>query len=81
MSGCALGPPLPGRSLSSFDTNAGEVTGFNPFRREFDPPYDVGAEQMIADLEFHDDDPEDVTRAKLKLLHLYRWRVHERERR
>ena len=80
MHGCALGP-LPGRSLSSFDTNAGEVTGFNPFRREFDPPYDVGAEQMIADLEFHDDDPEDVTRAKLKLLHLYRWRVHERERR
>lgn len=69
------------RSLSLFDANAGDVTGYNPSRREFDPPYDIGAEQMIADIEFLDDDPEEVTRAKLKLLHLYRWRVHERERR
>lgn len=69
------------RSLSLLDTNAGDVTGYNSFRREFDPPYDIGAEQMIADLEFLDDDPEEVTKAKLKLLDLYRWRVHQREKR
>jgi len=56
--------------LSQFDTNAGDVTGYNPFRKEFDPPYDVAAEMMIADLEFFEDDPDDVRRAKVKLLHL-----------
>eukprot|EP00210_Caulerpa_lentillifera_P004169 g3975.t1 len=75
------GNGLAPRSLSSLDTNAGDVTGYNPFRCEFDPPYDPGAEQMIADLEFLDDDTEEVTRAKLKLLDLYRWRVHQREKR
>lgn len=60
-------PCLPYRDLAVPFQNAytaclpkcfGPISGYNLKRKEFDPEYDQDAEQIIADLEFHENDSE-----------------------
>ncbi|KAH9609448.1 hypothetical protein KSS87_001845 [Heliosperma pusillum] len=63
------------------DSSLVSLSGYNPKRREFDPEYDVNAEQLLADMEFKDADTEEERELKLKVLHIYCQRLDERTRR
>lgn len=58
-----------------------KLSGFNPKRREFDPEYDIDAEQLLAEMEFKDADTEDERELKLRILRIYSKRLDERKRR
>lgn len=58
-----------------------KLSGFNPKRREFDPEYDIDAEQLLAEMEFKDADTEDERELKLRVLRIYSKRLDERKRR
>ncbi|XP_058080393.1 transcriptional adapter ADA2 isoform X2 [Magnolia sinica] len=58
-----------------------ELSGYNPKRQEFDPEYDNDAEQMLAEMEFKDTDPEAERELKLRVLRIYSSRLDERKRR
>ncbi|KAK9681425.1 hypothetical protein RND81_10G001200 [Saponaria officinalis] len=63
------------------DSSLVSLSGYNPKRREFDPEYDVDAEQLLADMEFKDTDTEDEHELKLRVLRIYSKRLDERTRR
>lgn len=48
-----------------------ESSGYNPKRQEFDPEYDNDAEQLLADMEFKDNDTEEERELKLRVLRIY----------
>ncbi|KAL6207244.1 hypothetical protein ACLB2K_024488 [Fragaria x ananassa] len=56
-------------------------SGYNPKRQEFDPEYDNDSEQLLADMEFKDNDTEDERELKLRVLRIYAKRLDERKRR
>lgn len=56
-------------------------TGYNAKRNEFEPEYDADAEQLLAELEFGEDDTEEMVERKLRLIEIYNRRLDERERR
>ncbi|XP_061955174.1 transcriptional adapter ADA2b-like [Populus nigra] len=58
-----------------------ELSGYNPKRQEFDPEYDNDAEQLLAEMEFKDNDTEEERELKLRVLHIYSRRLDERKRR
>ncbi|KAF3451863.1 hypothetical protein FNV43_RR07959 [Rhamnella rubrinervis] len=58
-----------------------ELSGYNPKRQEFDPEYDNDAEQLLADMEFKDNDTEEEREIKLRVLRIYSKRLDERKRR
>ncbi|XP_062013646.1 transcriptional adapter ADA2b [Rosa rugosa] len=58
-----------------------EMSGYNPKRQEFDPEYDNDSEQLLADMEFKDNDTEDERELKLRVLRIYAKRLDERKRR
>jgi len=60
--------------------NMVEITGFNVKRNEFDHEWDHEAEIPIADLDFRDDDSEEIKQAKLRMLEIYNRRLDDRER-
>lgn len=55
-----------------------DIAGYMPLRRDFDPEYDQEAEQLIADLEFEDDDTPVETQLKRQILEMYECRLQER---
>lgn len=57
------------------------ISGYNPKRHEFDPEYDNEAEQLLADLEFKENDSEEEHELKLRVLRIYSKRLDERQRR
>lgn len=48
-----------------------ELSGYNAKRQEFDPEYDNDAEQLLADMEFKDNDTEEEREIKLRVLRIY----------
>jgi transcriptional adapter 2-alpha len=48
-----------------------ELSGYNPKRQEFDPEYDNDAEQLLAEMEFKDNDTEEERELKLRVLCIY----------
>lgn len=48
-----------------------EASGYNAKRQEFDPEYDNDAEQLLAEMEFKDTDPEEERELKLRVLRFY----------
>ncbi len=52
-----------------------------PKRNEFEFEYDNDAEQLIAELTFADNEPEDDLKLKYKILDIYNKRLDEREKR
>eukprot|EP01018_Ginkgo_biloba_P003732 Gb_13536 [translate_table: standard] len=58
-----------------------ELSGYNPKRQEFDPEYDNDAELPLAEMEFKDNDSETDRELKLRMLHIYLFRLDERKRR
>lgn len=55
-----------------------EIAGYMPLRRDFDPEYDQDAEQLIADLEFEEDDTPIEKKLKQDMLEMYESRLQER---
>ncbi|XP_078430089.1 transcriptional adapter ADA2-like [Wolffia australiana] len=66
---------------SGEETTIAEMSGFNPKRQEFDPEYDMDAEQSLAEMEFKETDSETDRELKLRVLHIYYSRLDERKRR
>ncbi|XP_059662873.1 transcriptional adapter ADA2-like [Cornus florida] len=58
-----------------------DLSGYNSKRQEFEIEYDNDAEQLLADMEFKDTDPEAERELKLRVLHIYSKRLDERKRR
>ncbi|CAN1260099.1 Transcriptional adapter ADA2b [Linum perenne] len=58
-----------------------DLSGYNSKRREFDPEYDNDAEQLLAEMEFKDNDTEEERELKLRVLRIYGKRLDERKRR
>ncbi|KAL3568757.1 hypothetical protein D5086_028647 [Populus alba] len=58
-----------------------ELSGYNPKRQDFDPEYDNDAEQLLAEMEFKDNDTEEEHELKLRVLRIYSRRLDERKRR
>lgn len=56
-------------------------TGYNAKRHEFEPEYDADAEHLLAELEFGENDSEEMVNKKLRLIEIYNRRLDERERR
>lgn len=56
-------------------------SGYHAKRNEFEIEYDHEAENLIAELDFADDDTEEEQAEKLKLIEIYNKRLDERERR
>lgn len=48
-----------------------DSSGYNPKRQEFDPEYDNDAEQLLADMEFKENDSEEERLLKVKVLRIY----------
>lgn len=48
-----------------------ELSGYNYKRQEFEIEYDNDAEQILADMEFHDTDTDGDRELKLRVLHVY----------
>ncbi|KAL6140284.1 hypothetical protein ACLB2K_058584 [Fragaria x ananassa] len=67
------------RSLVEEGPSVTELSGYNYKRQEFEIEYDNDAEQMLADMEFHDTDTD--RELKLRVLHVYGKRLDERKRR
>jgi hypothetical protein len=57
------------------------VLGYQPKRGDFDQEYDMDAELLLADMEFHEDDTPENTKLKENVLELYNARLDERIRR
>ncbi|KAL4451456.1 hypothetical protein ABPG75_007118 [Micractinium tetrahymenae] len=58
-----------------------QQTGYNIKRNEFEPEWDAEAETLIAELDFKDEDPEEESAQKDRLIQIYNRRLDERERR
>lgn len=58
-----------------------DVLGYQPKRGDFDQEYDMDAELLLADMEFHDDDTPENIKLKENVLELYTARLDERIRR
>ncbi|XP_021766757.1 transcriptional adapter ADA2b-like [Chenopodium quinoa] len=63
------------------DSSLVSLSGFSLKRHEFDPEYDIDAEQLLAEMEFKDADTEDERELKLRVLRIYSKRLDERNRR
>ncbi|GER56332.1 transcriptional adapter ADA2 [Striga asiatica] len=80
---------LSGRSFGGNKPKAAKVdapsstdaSGYNAKREEFDPEYDNDAEQLLADMEFKEGEPEVERQLKLRVLRIYSKRLDERKRR
>lgn len=48
-----------------------DSSGYIPKRQEFDPEYDNDAEQLLADMEFKENDSEEERLLKVKVLRIY----------
>lgn len=53
------------------DSSLVSLSGFSLKRHEFDPEYDIDAEQLLAEMEFKDADTEDERELKLRVLRIY----------
>ncbi|XP_050381355.1 transcriptional adapter ADA2-like isoform X2 [Argentina anserina] len=69
------------RSLVEEGPSVTELSGYNHKRQEFEIEYDNDAEQILADMEFHDTDTDGDRELKLRVLHVYGKRLDERKRR
>lgn len=58
-----------------------ELSNYNHKREEFDPEYDNDAEQLLAEMEFKDNDTPEERDLKLRVLRIYSKRLDERKRR
>ncbi|KAL7103107.1 hypothetical protein ACP275_08G160700 [Erythranthe tilingii] len=58
-----------------------DASGYNPKRQEFDVEYDNDAEQLLADMEFKENDTEVERELKIRVLRVYSKRLDERQRR
>jgi transcriptional adapter 2-alpha len=58
-----------------------EILAWMPKRNEFEFEYDNDAEQLIAELTFAENEPEDDLKLKFKILDIYNKRLDEREKR
>ncbi len=58
-----------------------DVLGFQPKRGDFDQEYDMDAELLLADMEFHEDDTPENVKLKESVIELYNARLDERVRR
>lgn len=58
-----------------------QQTGYHIKRNEFELDYDPEAEEIVAELEFGEDEPEWVIAEKLRLIEIYNRRLDERHRR
>ncbi|PRW56050.1 histone acetyltransferase complex component [Chlorella sorokiniana] len=77
----AAGEKAPGTAKIPAATEA-QQTGYNIKRNEFEPEWDFEAETIISELaDFKDDDPEEESRQKDRLIQIYNRRLDERERR
>ncbi|KAI7838949.1 hypothetical protein COHA_007308 [Chlorella ohadii] len=75
------GEKAPGTAKIPAATEA-QQTGYNIKRNEFEPEWDFEAETIISELaDFKDDDPEEESRQKDRLIQIYNRRLDERERR
>ncbi|KAL6135122.1 hypothetical protein ACLB2K_067350 [Fragaria x ananassa] len=69
------------RSVVEEGPSVTELSGYNYKRQEFEIEYDNDAEQILADMEFHDTDTDGDRELKLRVLHVYGKRLDERKRR
>ncbi|CAI0440238.1 unnamed protein product [Linum tenue] len=58
-----------------------DLSGYNTKRQEFDPAYDNDAEQLLAEMEFKENDTEEEREIKVRVLRIYGKRLDERKRR
>ncbi|CAN8324768.1 unnamed protein product [Cochlearia groenlandica] len=58
-----------------------ELSNYNHKRQEFDPEYDNDAEQLLAEMEFKENDTPEERELKLRVLRIYSKRLDERKRR
>ncbi|KFK26543.1 hypothetical protein AALP_AA8G262500 [Arabis alpina] len=58
-----------------------ELSSYNHKRQEFDPEYDNDAEQLLAEMEFKENDTPEEHELKLRVLRIYSKRLDERKRR
>ncbi|ESQ55805.1 hypothetical protein EUTSA_v10025039mg [Eutrema salsugineum] len=58
-----------------------ELSNYNLKRQEFDPEYDNDAEQLLAEMEFKENDTPEEHELKLRVLRIYSKRLDERKRR
>ncbi|KAL0890239.1 hypothetical protein Bca101_014222 [Brassica carinata] len=58
-----------------------ELSSYNHKREEFDPEYDNDAEQLLAEMEFKQNDTPDEKKLKLRVLRIFSKRLDERKRR
>ncbi|KAK9839318.1 hypothetical protein WJX81_007715 [Elliptochloris bilobata] len=76
----ATGAPAASEHVKA-GANQPELTGYHVKRDEFDPEYDVEAEQLVAELEFVPGEPQEGREEKLRMMAIYNTRLSERERR
>ncbi|XP_038704091.1 transcriptional adapter ADA2 isoform X2 [Tripterygium wilfordii] len=69
------------RLLGDEGPSVAEFSGYNFKRQEFEIEYDNDAEQLLADMEFKETDPDAENEVKLRVLHIYSKRLDERKRR
>ncbi|CAN1121087.1 Transcriptional adapter ADA2 [Linum perenne] len=69
------------RGLAEEGPSLTELSGYNFKRQEFEVEYDNDAEQLLADMEFKDNDTDYERQLKLQVLHIYGKRLDERKRR
>ncbi|CAF2130013.1 unnamed protein product [Brassica napus] len=58
-----------------------ELSSYNHKREEFDPEYDNDAEQLLAEMEFKQNDTPEEKKLKLRVLRIFSKRLDERKRR
>ena len=69
-------------NIGSGKTNIyGDIIGFMPLRKEFDYEYDNDAEQLLAEMEFTEEDSENDRKIKFSVLEIYNRKLKEREKR
>lgn len=56
-----------------------ELSNYNHKREEFDPEYDNDAEQLLAEMEFKDNDTPEEKDLKLRVLRIYSKRYEEKK--
>lgn len=69
------------KSLKDDGSSLMKLSGYIPKRQEFDPEYDNDAEQLLADMEFKENETEEERELKLRVLRIYSKRLDERKRR
>ncbi|KAL1194685.1 Transcriptional adapter ADA2b [Cardamine amara subsp. amara] len=62
----------------SVNSSLVELSNYNHKRQEFDPEYDNDAEQLLAEMEFKENDTPEEHELKLRVLRIYSKRLHER---